>query len=313
MPANTKTLRIAFVAVASVLLAAVIGFYSYARYRVNRAIKEIPKALGVNVQQVANGFKVSKSEGGRMLFSISADSAVQYKGGQKAELKNARIIVYNRGKGTNDPATDVYDQIYGKQFDYNHETGEVRADGDVLIDLQGKGAPPSDPATATASPGALHLKTSGLTFNEKTGIAETDNAIEFALPQGSGSAVGAVYDSKLMSVHLKSDVKLHTTPAPGKKGSPPATITAANADFFDMPREAILSNVHVEDEYKTRTMNTARMTVMLRDDNTIQSVSTSGGVNGEVSGAENTKMEARNAEVAFGQNNDLKTALLIGA
>src|SRR3954471_4498343 len=210
MPANTKTLRIVFVAIAALLLTAVVCFYAYARYRVRSAIKEIPKALGVNVQQLANGFKVSKSEGGRMLFSISAASAVQYKGNQKAQLKDARIIVYNRGKGTNDPATDVYDQIYGKEFDYDHETGEVKAEGDVLIDLQGKGAPPDDPAKTTASPGALHLKTSGLTFNEKTGIAETNNVIEFALPQGSGSATGAVYDSKLMSVHLKSDVKLRT-------------------------------------------------------------------------------------------------------
>src|SRR4051812_10883580 len=302
MPANTKTLRIAFVAVAAVLLAAVIGFYSYARYRVNKAIKEVPKALGVNVQQVANGFKVSKSEGGRMLFSISADSAVQYKGGQKAELKNARIIVYNRGKGTSDPASDVYDQIYGKQFDYDHETGEINAAGDVLIDLQGKGVPPDDPATATASPGALHLKTSGLTFNEKTGIAETDNAIEFALPQGSGSAVGAVYDSKLMSVHLKSDVRLRTTPIPGKKNSTPATITASNADFFDMPREAILSGVRVKDEQRSRNMSAARMTIMLREDNSIERLSASGGVTGnlrEAAGGQ-TKMEARESELMFG-------------
>src|ERR1043166_2174263 len=198
MRSNTKTLRIALVGAAGVLPAGVLGFYAYARYRVNRAIKEVPKALGVDVQQVANGFKVSKSEGGRMLFSISAGSAVQYKGGQKAELKDARIIVYNRGKGSNDPATDIYDQIYGKQFDYDHATGEVKATGDVMIDLQAKGEPPDDPAKTTASPGALHLKTSGLNFNEKTGIAETDSTIEFALPQGKGSAIGAVYDSKLM-------------------------------------------------------------------------------------------------------------------
>src|SRR3954447_22085063 len=127
MPEHTKKLRIAFVAVAALLLATVIGFYAYARYRVRVAIKEVPKALGLNVQQLANGFKVSKSEGGRMLFSISAASAVQYKGNQRAQLKDARIIVYNRGKGTNDPATDLYDQIYGKAFDYDHATGEVKA------------------------------------------------------------------------------------------------------------------------------------------------------------------------------------------
>src|SRR5438067_1273157 len=211
MPVNTKTLRVAFVAIGAVVFVSVIGFYSYARYRIRAAIHDVPKKLGVNIQQSASGFKITKSEGGRMLFSIAASSAVQYKGNERAQLSDARIIVYNHGKGTSDPATDIYDQIYGKQFDYDHATGEVKATGDVMIDLQAKGTPPDDPAKTTASAGALHLKTSGLTFNEKTGIAETDKTIEFALPQGRGSAVGAIYDSKLMMVHLKSDVQVHTS------------------------------------------------------------------------------------------------------
>src|SRR5207302_9814613 len=133
MSVNTKTLRLVIAAIGAVVLLSVIGFYGYARYRIRAAIHDVPKKLGLDVQQSANGFKVTKSEGGRTLFSISASSAVQYKGNQRAQLNDARIIVYNHGKGTNDPATDVYDQIYGKKFDYNHASGEVKADGEVLI------------------------------------------------------------------------------------------------------------------------------------------------------------------------------------
>src|SRR5207237_6007956 len=118
-------------------------------------------------------------------------------------------------------------------FDYDHATGEVKATGDVMIDLQAKGVPPDDPAKTTASAGALHLKTSGLTFNEKTGIAETDKTIEFSLPQGHGSAVGAMYDSKLMMMHLKSAVQVHTSSTSGTASrTGPVTITAQNADIF---------------------------------------------------------------------------------
>lgn len=315
MPVNTKSLRIAFVAVGATLLVAVVGFYAYARYRVRAVIQEVPKKLGIDVQQSASGFKISKSEGGRMLFSISAASAVQYKGGQSASLKDARIIVYNHGKGTGDPATDIYDQIYGKEFDYDHSTGEVKAVGDVLIDLQAKGAPPDDPAKTTASPGALHLRTSGLSFNEKTGLADTDNTIEFALPQGNGSAVGATYDSKLMSLHLKSDVKLHTLPtSSAEKKSGPVTITAANADIFDAPREAILSGVHLEDE-QSRGMTAGRLTILLRDDNTMEKAVATEHVSGSVkdSSGGTTAVQASQADLIFGAQNNLKSAVLSGA
>ncbi len=316
MPLNTKTLRIAFVAVAAVLVIAVIGFYSYARHKVNSEIQKIPEKLGVDVQQSANGFKITKSEGGHMLFSLSAASAVQFKGGSKAQLKDARIIVYNHGKGTADPATDIYDQIYGKQFDYDHETGEVKADGEVLIDLQAKGAPPDDPATTTASPGALHLKTSGLSFNEKTGLADTDQTIEFALPQGNGSAVGATYDSKLMTIHLKSDVRLHTVPtSSAEKKSGAVTITAKNADIFDSPREAILSDVHLEDAQQPRKMTAGRLTIRLRDDNTIEKAMAVDSVSGHVKDANGgtTSVQASQADLAFGATNNLKSAVLSGA
>src|SRR6185312_577023 len=190
---------------------------------------------------------------------------------------------------------------------YDHSTGEVKAVGDVLIDLQAKGVPPDDPAKTTASPGALHMKTSGLSFNEKTGLADTDNTIEFALPQGNGSAVGATYDSKLMSIHLKSDVRLNTVPTgAAEKKSGAVTITAANADIFDAPREAILSGVHLEDA-QSRGMTAGRLTILLRDDNTMEKAVATEHVSGNVkdSSGGTTAVEASQADLIFGAQNNL--------
>src|SRR5881398_139429 len=100
MPVNPKTLRKWFAATGIALLVIVLGFYAYARYRINRSIQEIPKKLGVDIQQSTKGFTLSKSEGGRTLFSISASNATQYKGSQRAALKDVRILVYGRGAGT---------------------------------------------------------------------------------------------------------------------------------------------------------------------------------------------------------------------
>jgi lipopolysaccharide export system protein LptA len=184
-----------------------------------------------------------------------------------------------------------------------------------LIDLQAKGTPPDDPAKTTASAGVLHLKTSGLAFNEKTGLADTDNAIEFALPQGKGSALGATYDSKLMTLHLKSDVKVHTVPSSAEKKSSGVKITAANADIFDAPREAILSDVHLEDEQQSRSMTAGRLTILLRDDNTIERATAVDSVSGNVKDATGgvTNVQASQAELSFGEGNHLKSTVLTGA
>ena len=39
------------------------------------------------------------------------------------------------------------------------------------------------------------MKTSGLIFDQKSGMAFTDERVEFAVAQGTGSSVGAVFDS----------------------------------------------------------------------------------------------------------------------
>src|SRR5690242_6254460 len=42
----------------------VAGAYFYARHRLQNALKEVPGKMGINIQQSADGFTVSKSEAG---------------------------------------------------------------------------------------------------------------------------------------------------------------------------------------------------------------------------------------------------------
>src|SRR5438105_14992119 len=96
MPVSPRTLRIAFAVAAVLLLATVAGFYFYARYRVRLAIQQIPKKLGVEIQQTAQGFTFCKSQGPRTLFCIRAANTVQYRTGQRAELRDVNIIIYGK-------------------------------------------------------------------------------------------------------------------------------------------------------------------------------------------------------------------------
>src|SRR5438477_1970836 len=94
MPVNAKRLGTMFAVAAVLLFATVLGFYSYARYRVHKAVAKIPARLGVDIKQSTAGFSFSKSEAGRTLFSITAGKAVQYKEGERAVLSDVRIVVF---------------------------------------------------------------------------------------------------------------------------------------------------------------------------------------------------------------------------
>ena len=154
---------------AVVLIAGVVIAYWVARSRVAPTLHDIPKNLGFDVQQTSNGFSLSKSEAGHTIYTIRASKAVQFKTGGHAELRDVHITIYGH-------SSDRYDQIYGDKFTYDSQTGEVKADGEVHIDLQANTEGPSKPDQSVPAElkNPLHLLTSQLSFNQKTGIAQTD-------------------------------------------------------------------------------------------------------------------------------------------
>src|SRR5664279_2274490 len=107
----------------------VAGMYFYARFRVRKAIHDIPAKIGLNIQQTAEGFSVSKSVEGRTLFTVSASKAVQFKGGGRSELRNVKIVIYGKDASR-------FDRITGDDFEYDPASGNVSAKGQVLIDLE---------------------------------------------------------------------------------------------------------------------------------------------------------------------------------
>src|SRR6266446_8115611 len=85
MPLSIPSLRRWFAAGAISLVLVVAGVYFYARHRVQNALKEVPAKIGIEVQQSAQGFTVSRSEQGHTLFKVQASKAVQFKQGGRTE------------------------------------------------------------------------------------------------------------------------------------------------------------------------------------------------------------------------------------
>ncbi len=302
MPLNARRLRLWFAAAIVLLLLVVAGFYFrgyYARYRIARAVQKTEKKLGVNIQTSSEGFTLSKSEGGRTLFTIHASKAQQETSGH-AELRDVNIVVY----GT---TGNRFDQIYGNSFEYDPKAGVVRANGEVHIDLQGVAQgnlhPELGPPKELQNP--IHLKTSGLEFNRNTGIAGTKEKVEFRVPQASGSAVGATYDSNAEHLTLHSDIQLQ------QSGDDPAKLTAREGVISKDPPRIDFISAHVA--HALNDIDAQHLTVYLRpDNNTIEKVLASGDVVAVSRGKSETRVRAPQAEVRVDPGNKLQSAVLSG-
>ena len=120
------------------------------------------------------------------------------------------------------------DRIAGDEFEYDQKNGKATAAGPVEITLMRPGEAPAvtpkavsgHAAKATplsneaqkASQGEIHVQTSGLTFDQKSGIATTAQKVQFALTQGNGSSVGATFDSEKGQLVLDRSVEMDVAP-----------------------------------------------------------------------------------------------------
>lgn len=234
----------------------VAGVYFYARHRVENALKEVPGKMGIEIQQSAHEFTISKSEQGRTLFKVQASKAVQFKQGGRVELHDVTITIYG-------PDSSRFDQVYGKQFEYDQQTGDITSQGEVSIDLEAnpQGVSNPDQATPRELKNPLHLRTTDLVFNQKTGDGWTDALVEFSVPQANGSAVGAKYVAKDTELTLKSQVRIVM------HGRMPATILAQQARLQKNPREIVLQQARVESPDQRAQADEA--TLFLAEDNTL--------------------------------------------
>jgi lipopolysaccharide export system protein LptA len=215
------------------LVVALIAFLGLARWKTRQAIKELPKRLGADIQRQANEFVYTQSNGRHTLFKIRASRLVQLKNGGKAELENVQIELYGQDGST-------VDRISGGKFQYDQKAGIATAAGPVEITIMKPNQAPvvapkalpnaglnASPPLANAAAGQIDVKTSGLIFNQKTGVATTAQRVEFSVVQGSGSSMGATFDSQQGQLVLDQDVQLNV-----RRGPDTVILRARHGEFL---------------------------------------------------------------------------------
>ena len=300
MPLPVTRLRRWFAAAAILMIAIVAGMYFYARWRVSKVVHQVPAKLGLNIQQTAEGFAISKSEQGRTQFTVSASKAVQFKQGGRAELHNVKIVVYGKDSSR-------FDRIAGDDFEYDPASGNVTAKGRVFIDLEAnpEGLKSSDQTPPPATNKPIHVETEGLVFNKDTGDGSVSGKVVFQTPDAMGSAVGAQYVSKTGALTLRSQVEV--------KVSQPRQyrITADHGAIQKGPRTIVLNGARLTRFGQELKADEAKF--YLRADNTVERILADGDVEGVFRGTSTARSKSDHAEMLLtGNRNQLTQAVLTG-
>jgi lipopolysaccharide export system protein LptA len=233
-----ERLRTLVLAAGVLLVIALAVFLAVGKWKRHFNVRELLKPLGANIQQEANGWTYEHALGAHSQYKIYASKEVQFKQGN-AVLHDVKIELYGEDGSR-------VDRIEGKEFEYDQKNGTVSASGPVEITLMRPGVAPAvapkaktgqvasdkakgnalGAAAQTASSSEIHVETSGLVFNQKSGVATTAEHVDFSLTQGTGSSMGASYDSQQGNLVLDHDVELST-----RRGGDTVVVHARHAEF----------------------------------------------------------------------------------
>lgn len=278
---SVERLRIWLLVGAGLLVLVIASFLGYAHYRTHRFLTELPGKLGIDVTRETNAFTYSQSVGGKTIYTIHAAKAVEHRNG-KYTLHDVGIVLYGRN-------SDRADRIYGSEFEYDPKAGVAKAMGEVHLDLEAPApadaqakreyAAGKEPAGGEhADARLIHVKTSGLVFMQKLGVAATNKEIDFEYGGLRGHAVGADYSSDTGVVVLHSAVKVV-----GLQRGQPATLTATRAELDRPDKQVTLTQAKyvLVGEARTEASQTVaaqRMVVHLRNDGSAERMEAEGEV-----------------------------------
>src|ERR1700675_1053689 len=300
MVSQISRLRRWFAWGAILMITVVGGMYFFARWRLRKVVHDAPAKIGLNIQQTAEGFSISKSVLGRTQFTVSASKAVQFKEGSRADLHHVKIIVYGKDASR-------FDRISGEDFEFDPASRNITAKGTVLIDLEAnpEGSRNSDQAPPAREREAMHVETDGLTFNKNTGNASTRGYVGFDTRQPHGSAMGMDYVAASGAMNLLSAVTMEV------RSPRPVHLTADHGVIMKQPRQVFLTAVHVAREQQD--LRSRQGTFFLRGDNTVERIVAEGDVEGDFHGRSETHARCDRAELFLtSSRNQVNTAVLSG-
>jgi lipopolysaccharide export system protein LptA len=184
-----------WLAVGIAALAALVGSMFW-RTRAEQAesLPKPPPPLETTLNASASGWEWSYSAEGRPKVEIRAADFKHVKEPSVFDLASVELKIFHLDG-------QKFDRVVSPKAQFSVGEGTLRSDADVEITL--------GLTEADGPPGRLiGIQTSGVTFDNKTGRADTDRHAKFRLDVGEGEGDGATYDPQTRELRLKSNVKL---------------------------------------------------------------------------------------------------------
>jgi lipopolysaccharide export system protein LptA len=191
-----------FLALAAILLTALVGFTYFLRLsRLKPHPADIPQVKTGIEGAARTGWVYSKDDPvtNQPIVRVEADSMQATKDPSTFELKGLSLRLY-------DKSARKYTLVKSANALFDEGTGIMRSESPVSVVM----SVPSDvPVTDTKTLNKhVHIETTNVTYETKSGKASTDQLAKFVFPEGDGQAIGAEYDPTLRILHLKSAVSL---------------------------------------------------------------------------------------------------------
>jgi LPS export ABC transporter protein LptC len=197
-------------AVALLLVAVTTTIYLERHWKSYLDKKKAPPPAPLDVARQSNGLNFKQfGEQNRTIYEVEASKSTEFKGQNASLLEDVTITIFGK-------TGDRHDVIHTRSCRYGKEDGGIICNGDVQIDLmsaEDAKRAARDPAAARAL--ATRVETHGVRFDRASGIAQTDQQVTFAFPNGNGDAVGMEYESEAGTLRLRRNVRLTLFQPPG--------------------------------------------------------------------------------------------------
>jgi lipopolysaccharide export system protein LptA len=203
------TRLVAFALLVSGIAVIGISYYKLRNVEKFKAKSEKPE-LSKEVTGRVEGYEQRVTKNDRLYLLVKASRDITFSDGHH-ELENVSMAVYP-------PEGDTPDQISAARAIYQPSNNVVSFEGNVKIETKDK----------------LKVQTESLSFDQNSGVANTDAPVAFERENVSGTAHGALVEQKAKRLDLKNNVQLTVTPrepAASAKRSRPVMIKAARGTF----------------------------------------------------------------------------------
>ena len=213
-----KNIRLLLLLGVGIMIAAVaLDFLDSQKTRANVNVGEL-ESIPSELSSQSGRWSWAQSSGSDRKIEIFAKSVRQTKDTFLLELEGVELKIF-------DESGESYDQVLSGQAEFDNKTETLYSEGEVVLAL---GLSLRGQSSAVKNP--TRIRSSGVTFESKTGICRTQRYTEYEFDGGTGHSVGAFYNS--IHRYLRMEREAYMERAAAEPGRPALQVWAGQL-FYD--------------------------------------------------------------------------------